>query len=136
MSDRTPPPPPGQPAPSSSWGGSAWFGLIAVIALAVAMTVEEDGDNGWGRYAVWAGFAIAAAAATLAPAVRRTLSMQAETAWQVAVAGGIGLAGFWVLFVLPAIEQNVSFLATLGVAAGVYAAWTAPGRPHSNAQAF
>lgn len=142
MSEPTPPPPPSEPSPATSvakvsLGGTAWFSLAAVALLAVAVSVKEDGDNGWGRFGVWAGFAIACAAVTLAPAVRERLGLSAASAWRVATAGGIGLAVYWVLFVLPWIEQNVSFLATLGCAAGAYAAWMAPGRPQSGrSQAF
>lgn len=138
------PPPTGAPAPAaaSSGGGvsitgTAWWSVVAVACLAVAVSVNEDGDNGWGRVGVWAGVAIAAAVATLVPSIRQQLKLSAETAWQVATVGGIALAGYWVLFVLPWIEQNVSFLATVGCAAGIYAAWRAPGRPAGpNQQAF
>lgn len=153
MSESTPPPPPpgadvpgapppGPPttapsAPAVTLRGSAWFSVAAVALLAVAVSVPEDGDNGWGRFGVWAGFAIAAALATLAPSLRQQFKMSSETAWRVASAGGIGLVAYWVLFVLPWIEQNVGFVATVGCAAGAYAAWVAPGRPHSaRAQPF
>jgi len=124
-----PPGPPPPPTPTGQISGTTWLGFAAVVALAVAVSLEEDGDNGWGRIGVWAAFAIAAALATLAPAVREPLRLTPARAAQVAVAGGIGLAAFWVLFVLPVIERNVSFLATLGCVAGCWAAWRAPGRP-------
>lgn len=128
-----PPPPGAAPAPAPASAGpplaSPWLGLVSVACVAVAVSLNEDGDNGWGRIGVWAGFAIAAAALTLAPAVRRQVSLAPDTAWRVATAGAIGLAGYWVLFVLPRIEMNVSFLATVGCAAGMFAAWQAPGRP-------
>lgn len=146
MSDGSnpPPPPPGPPpspatppaAPSNGVAirGTAWWSVVAVACLAVAVSINEDGDNGWGRVGVWAGVAIAAAVATLAPTLRQPLKLRAESAWQVASVGGIALAGYWVLFVLPWIEQNVSFLATVGCAAGMYAAWQAPGRPAGPSQ--
>ncbi|MGY6501117.1 MAG: hypothetical protein ACXIVQ_09545 [Acidimicrobiales bacterium] len=133
MSDPTVSPPP--PARGSvDLRGTAWFSLLSAGLLAVAVSVPESGDHGWSRFGVWAGFAIACALATMAPSVRTQLKLSADNAWRVATAGGIGLAGYWVLFVLPWIELNVSFLATLGCAAGVYAAWTAPGRPLSAAR--
>ena len=115
------------------WGASlsagvAWS-LVSIAAIALAVSLNEDGDNGWGRIGVWAAFAITAAVATLAPALRDQLNLKSTLAWQVGVAGAAGLAAFWVLFVLPSITQNVSFLATVGVAAGGLAAWVAPGRP-------
>ncbi len=126
-------PPPGFAAAESSSGTKVGAGLLwsllAAIALAVAVSVKEDGQNGWERIGVWAGFAIVAALATAAPAIRSNLNLDAEKAWKVAAAGAVGLAAFWVLFILPSIERNVSFVATLGCVAGAVAAWTAPGRP-------
>lgn len=109
--------------------GGVWWSLASIAAIALAVSLFEDGDNGWGRIGVWAGFAIAAAVVTLAPVLGDQLNLPRERAWQLAVAGGVGLAAYWVLFVLPSISQNVSFLATIGCAAGVLAAWLAPGRP-------
>lgn len=130
-------PPPGYPAPPASGdtkvAAATWWALLAVVAIALAVSLPEDGDSGWGRIGVWAGFAIAAAVATLVPALRSSLNLGEERAWQVAVAGGVSLAGYWVLFVLPAITMNVSFLATVGCAAGGIAAWLAPGRPRPSA---
>lgn len=148
MSETPPPPPPGAPstaatpaAPASrttmSLGGTAVFSLAATALIAVAVSVKEDGSNGWSRYGVWAAFAIGCAVVTLAPAARDRFGMSSVTAWRVANAGAIGLGAYWILFVLPWIEQNVGFLATLGCAAGIYAAWMAPGRPQSGrAQSF
>ncbi len=158
MSDSIPqPPPPGAPPSGSpnraetsassaattgaaakvSFAGSAGLGLLSAVLLAVAVSVKEDGNHGWSRFGVWAGFAIASALATTAPAWAPSLRMSTVTAWRTATAGGIGLAVYWVLFVLPWIEQNVSFVATVGCALGMYAAWIAPGRPRSaRAQAF
>lgn len=126
-------PPPGfaHPAPTSGVkvGGAVMWSLLSIAAIALAVSLEEDGQNGWESIGVWAGFAIVAAVATLVPAVRSNLNIDATRAWQISVAGAVGLASFWVLFVLPVIERNVSFLATLGVVAGGLAAWLAPGRP-------
>lgn len=125
--------PSGSPAPSSSGGGSfagsTWWALIAVAAMAVAVSVPEDGANQWKEIEVWAGFAVLAALLTLAPAARSSLNLSVERAWQVAAGGLVGLVAYWVLFVLPSISQNVSFLATISLAAGGLAVWSAPGRP-------
>ena len=126
-------PPPGfaQPAPSGGVkvGAALVWSLVSVVCMVLAVSLEEDGRNGWDDIGVWAAFAIASAAATMAPSLRSNLSMEASRAWQIGVAGAVGLAAFWVLFVLPAIERNVSFLATIGVVAGGLAVWLAPGRP-------
>lgn len=125
---------PGQPGPTAAAGGTklgapALLSIVSIAAMALAVTIEEDSDNGWGRIGVWAGFAIFAAVLTLAPAIREQVNLTVEKAWQVGVAGAAGLAAFWVLFVLPSISMNVSFAATVGVVAGLLAAWMAPGRP-------
>lgn len=125
---------PGAPAPSGTASsttvpGSTWWGLLAVVGITVAVSVPEDGANAWKDIGVWAAFAIAAALATLAPAARGNVKLSAERAWQVAVGGFVGLAFYWILFVLPSIAKNVSFVATVAVAAAGLAAWFAPGRP-------
>ena len=133
-------PPPGfaQPAQPAEGGGvkvgaPTLLSIISIAAIALAVSLEEDGRNGWEDIGVWAGFAIVAAVATLAPSLRSNLSLETSRAWQIGVAGAIGLAAFWVLFILPSIQQNVSFLATVGVVAGGLAVWLAPGRPEPSA---
>lgn len=103
--------------------------LVSITAMALAVSLKEDGTNGWDRVGVWAAFAIAAAVLTLAPVVRDNLNLSAGRAWHLGAVGAGGLVGYWILIVLPWIEQNVSFLATVGVAAGVWAVWRSPGRP-------
>lgn len=129
------PPTPTGPDPfgGSTVGISTLLAAGSVAAITLAVSLNEDDDNGWGRIGVWAGFAIASAVLTLAPSVGRALNLTALRAWRVAAAGAVGLVAFWVLFVLPSISMNVSFAATVGVAAGVAAAWMAPGRPASAA---
>lgn len=131
---------PPAPAPSDPFGAtgaaavgaSTWLALASVVAMVLAVSLKEDGDNGWGRIGVWAGFAIAAAVLTLAPTIGRQMNLTSARAWRVAATGAVGLVAFWVLFVLPSIAMNISFAATLGVAAGVAAAWFAPGRPDAS----
>ena len=45
----------------------------------------------------------------------------------------VTFALMWVLFILPNIHLNVSFLATVGVAAAALAVWTSPGNPYQQA---
>lgn len=124
-----PAPTPTAPSTGSKLAGAAWLSLAAAAGLAVAVWVEEDNSSGWDRYGVWGIFAIVAALATAAPLLRDALKLGAERAWQVAAGGAVGLAAFWVLLILPSIEANLSFVATIACAAGVLAAWLAPGRP-------
>lgn len=130
----------GYPATQASSSGSAasisastWWGLLAVVAMVLAVSIPEDGGNQWKAAALWAGFAIVAALLTLAPSAGAGLKLTQERAWQVAAGGLGGLVAYWVLFVLPAISKNVSFLATVAVVAGGLAVATAPGRPSSPA---
>ena len=122
-------PPASSPFGSSPAGVSLWLALASIAGMALAVTLEEDGDNDWGRIGVWAAFAIAAAALTLVPVVGRSMNLSQDTAWKVGAGGAVGLVAFWVLFVLPSISMNVSFLATVAVVAGAAAVWSADGRP-------
>jgi hypothetical protein len=118
---------PAKPAPMA-----LWLSLAAIALLALGLSLSEDGSNAWETVGVWGGFALAAAAATLAPLAADAFKLTPRRAWQIAAGGGIALAAFWVLLVLPSISQNVSFLSTLGCAAGCGAAWLSPGRPTSS----
>jgi hypothetical protein len=119
---------PQQPAKSTGGTSAAWLlGLAAVLGVVLGLSISEDGHNAWGSVHAWGGLAIAGALATLAPAVGRGLGLGPQRAWQVAVCGAGALILFWVLFTLPAVGSNTSLLVTIGVAAGVLAAWVAPG---------
>ena len=56
-----------------------------------------------------------------------------QRAWRIAAGGAVALVVWWVLFILPNINLNVSFLATVGVAAAALAVWTSPGNPYQQA---
>jgi hypothetical protein len=104
------------------------LGLISVAATIVGLSVSEDGANAWKSVHAWGGLAIVGALLTLAPAMARSMNMTEHRASQVAVCGAGALLLFWVLFVLPAVGSNTSLVVTIGAAAGVIAAWIAPGR--------
>jgi len=114
---------------SASISLSTWWGLLSVVAIVLAVSIPEDNSNQWKVAALWAAFAIAAALLTLAPTFGAGLKLTQARAWQVAAGGFGGLVAYWVLFVLPSISRNVSFLATVAVVAGGLAVATAPGRP-------
>lgn len=127
---RQPAAPPDAPKPPGSRTVLV-LGIVAVAAVVLGLTLKENGHNAWGSVNAWGALAIVAAVATLAPALGRAVGLSAQRAWQVAVCGAGALVLFWVLFVLPAVGSNTSLLVTIGVAAGVIAAWLAPG--HSDA---
>jgi hypothetical protein len=110
------------------------LGLISVAATVIGLSVKEDGANAWHSVHAWGGLAIAGAVLTLAPAMAGSLNLTPQRAWQVAACGAGALLLFWVLFVLPAVGSNTSLVVTIGAAAGVVAAWVAPGRDPESAR--
>ena len=143
----TPTPPPGYQAPGpDATGGTPTaakrgpninvsapmvFGVVAVVAIVLATFIKETDISFWDQFGgLWSLFAIAAAVLTLLPALRTVVNLGADLAWKLAAGGATALVLWWVLFVLPRIGQpqvaNLTFLATVGVAAGVLAVWTSP----------
>ncbi len=121
------PGPQGPPRPkvfSAIWT----LGLISVAAVALGLSLDENGDNAWHVVHAWGGLALAGAVLAITPAVARSLNLTPHRAWQVAACGAAALLLFWVLFVLPNVGTNTSLLTTVGIAAGVIAVWIAPGR--------
>lgn len=125
-------PPPGSAprhAPTPKGMSAVWtLGLISIAATVIGLTVKEDGRNAWDSVNAWGGLAIAGAVLTLTPALARSFGMTPHRAWQAAACGAAALVLFWVLFVLPAAGSNTSLVVTIGAAAGIVAAWIAPGR--------
>lgn len=124
-----PGPPASSPFGSSSTGVSLWLGLASVTATTLAVLLKEDDVKAWDSIGVWVIFAIVSSVLTLAASIGGSLNLSKENGWKVGAAGAVGLLAFWVLHVLPAISKNLSFLATVGVAAGIGAVWFADGRP-------
>jgi hypothetical protein len=101
---------------------------VSVLAVVLGLTLSEDGHKAWDTVHAWGALPILGAVLTVAPAIAGSMSLTAQRAWQVA-AGGVGLLLlFWVLFTLPSVGSNVTLLVTVGVIAGMVAAWAAPGR--------
>jgi hypothetical protein len=125
-----PPKPPVPKVISAIWV----LGLISLAATVIGLSVKEDGVNAWHSVHAWGGLAIAGALLTLAPALAGSLNLTPQRAWQTAACGAGALLLFWVLFVLPAVGSNTSLVVTIGAAAGVVAAWVAPGREPAPAQ--
>jgi hypothetical protein len=120
----------GPAAPAVKVSGPVLLSLLAAAGLAAAVFLKEDKVQGWDRYGVWGIFAIVAALATAAPSMAAQFKLTATRAWQVAVAGAVGVAVFWVLLILPSNEKNLSFVATAAMVLAALAAWQAPGRPN------
>ena len=123
-----------QAAGATNVAPSIWCSLVAIAALALAVSLNENGSNAWEHQAAWSVFALVCATVTFVPAMRASFKIDERRAWQIGAAGAIGLGVYWVLIVLPAISLNLSFLATVGCAAGGLAAWLSPGRPEAPSQ--
>lgn len=149
-----PPPPPGAPAPaappstapsapapsatapSAPAAGAAdpvsrhaLLAWLALVAIGLSVFLEEHGSSSWEQSELWSAFALVATAATVVPSMKSTFKLDDRGAWRVAAAGVAGLAGYWLLLVLPSIGQNTSFAATVALVLAGFATWSAPGRP-------
>ncbi len=120
---------PAPPHPHAEAHTAVWaLGLVSLVATVVGLSVDEDGHNAWSSVHAWGGVAILGALLTLAPALRSALNLSSHRTGQVAGAGAGALGLFWVLLVLPRVGSNTSLVTTIGTAAGLAAAWVAPGR--------
>ena len=141
-SSSPPPPPPGAadvgtaavtPKPARTGGGIdinpvLLIGVAAVVLLVLSLFLTEDGVRLWSDLGVlWSLFALAMVLLTLLPSVRKLVNLSERQAWQIAAIAAGALVFWWVLFVLPVINRNVSFLATLAVAAAGVGVWLSPG---------
>jgi len=116
------------------------FGLIAIVGVVLGLFLKESPAAGtpsanlWDRLSeLWSIVAIVAAVLALLPALRSVVNLGEQRAWRIAAGGAVALVVWWVLFILPNINLNVSFLATVGVAAAALAVWTSPGNPYQQA---
>jgi hypothetical protein len=107
---------------------------IAVLGIVLGLSLKENGSSAWDNVDAWGGLAIAGAVLVAAPVLGHVVGLTDARAWQVAACGAGALVLFWVLFVLPAVgsNPNTTLLATIGVIAGIVAAWIAPGRPDAS----
>jgi len=136
----------GQPsrrnAPDIKISAPLVLGVLAVVGVVLGLLLKvadksnpisnANGAAGFAKVRLWdtmgwtwAIVAIAAAVATLLPALRSLVNLDYELAVRIATVGAGTLVFWWVLFVLPRIELNTAFIATVGVAAGLGAAWYA-----------
>jgi hypothetical protein len=106
----------------------ALLALASACFTAIWLVWREDDKFGAQELKLWTIFVLASVALLFAPIVKKILRIDAQRAWQFAVAGASGLGFAWVAFLLPDISSNQAFFGTLAVASGGLAAWTAPGR--------
>ncbi|MEJ7742196.1 MAG: hypothetical protein WKF73_06375 [Nocardioidaceae bacterium] len=59
-----------------------------------------------GAYTAWAVFATAAAVLQLASLVAPLIGLSASASWTTGAAATVALVGYWVIIVLPGVEQQ------------------------------
>jgi hypothetical protein len=120
-------PAPTHQLPAAAPGASTvWvLGLVAVIAVVAGLSISEDGRNAWDSVNAWGGLAVVGAILAAAGAWGPTFGLRGGRAPQLALVGAGLLGLFWVLLVLPSVGSNTSLVTTVGVLAGVAAAWKA-----------
>lgn len=130
-------PTPARTGPTINVSAPLVYGVVAVIGIVLGLFLKESPVDGapsvnlWDQLSeLWSIVAILAAVLALLPLFSSAINLSADTAWRVQAGGAAALVLWWVLFVLPNINVNVSFLATVGVAAAVLAAWTNPDNPY------
>ncbi|MGN6605830.1 MAG: hypothetical protein ACTHMS_02300 [Jatrophihabitans sp.] len=99
------------------------LGLVSVLGIVVGLSVSEDGRTGWDSVNAWGGLALVGAVLAAAGAWGPAFGLRGPRAPQLALVGAGLLGLFWVLLVLPAVGSNTSLVTTIGVLAGVAAAW-------------
>ncbi|MGI8419005.1 MAG: hypothetical protein ACR2P2_22970 [Nakamurella sp.] len=102
--------------------------VVAVLLVALGLSLPFNSSCGWVSYTAWSAFAIVAALVQLAPALGSSFGWSVRTGWMVGAVATGALIGFWVLVALPSITSNASFALTLGVGAATVGCWFSPGR--------
>ncbi|MGY1704302.1 hypothetical protein ACI79C_06995 [Geodermatophilus sp. SYSU D00697] len=118
------------PRQRASLMGAGVAGLSLVL-LEVGLLLPVDTGALWSAVPLWSAFATLAGVLGLLPFAGRVLPSvrrRPEGAWRVAAAGLTGLAVFWVLVVLPAVDSNRGFVLTAALATLGAALWIAPVR--------
>lgn len=105
------------------------LGLISLVAVVAGLSIKEDGRYAWSSVHAWGALPILGALLVLAPAAGHAIGLSPARAVRSAYLGAGALAVYWVLFVLGDVGSNTSLAVTVGVAAGLFAAWFAAGRP-------
>ena len=99
---------------------------LAVVLLELGLSLDFGAESYWSAIPLWSAFATACALLALVafaaflPAGDR---LRSGSAWRVAAAGLVGLAVFWLLVVLAAVDTNRGFVLTAALAALGGALW-------------
>lgn len=103
--------------------------LVCAVATVVWMLWPHFGVLTFWSLGLWWIFVVLGAVLVFAPMLKNFTSMSEDIAGQFVVVGALMMAFSWFFLAREHIPSNASFFATIAAAAGVFAAWKAPGRP-------
>jgi hypothetical protein len=121
---------PGNPRRRAAAIGTG-IAVLGVVLLEVGLLLGFGTRSLWSSVTLWSAFATLAALLVFLPVTGPLLSrarLRLDTAWRVAAGGLTGVAVFWVLVVLPAVDSDRGFVLTAALAALGTALWVAPAR--------
>jgi hypothetical protein len=97
---------------------SRWLAILGLLILIPGLLLPESGHSSLGRVPLWTLFAVACAVAVVVGVLR-----VAAGGDRLAVLAAAGLAGYWLLLVLPVVASETGFLQTAACALCGGAAW-------------
>jgi hypothetical protein len=103
---------------------------LGLVLLEVGLLLGFGTGSLWSSVTLWSAFATLATLLVFLP-LAGPLSgarLRLDVAWRVAAGGLTGVAVFWVLVVLPAVDSDRGFVLTAALAALGAALWVAPAR--------
>jgi hypothetical protein len=100
--------------------------VLAVVLLEVGLGLELGGESYWSVVPLWSAFASLCTLLGFVAFFPAGDRQRSAVAWRVAAGGLVGVAVFWLLVVLPAVDTDRGFLLTAALAALGGALWIAP----------
>jgi len=108
----------------------AGLAVLSVVLLEVGLALRFGFRSLWSVVPLWSAFATVAALLALLAVVASSAGsrLRPGVAWKVAAGGLVGLAGFWLLVVLPHAGTDRGFVLTAALAAMGAGLWIGAGR--------
>ena len=103
--------------------------VLSAVLLEVGLLLDFDSRPYWSLVPLWSAFAslcVLLALVAFAAFYPAGNDRRSGPAWRVAAAGLVGLAGFWLLVVLPTVATDRGFVLTAALAALGGALWVGP----------
>lgn len=120
-------PPPAAPATRAA-GAATGLRVLAVLLVALGLSIPFDSSCAWVTQIIWSIFAIAAAVTQLLASAGGSFGWDQRRSWLIGAVATAALALHWLLIALPSVASNSGFCLTFGTAAAVGALALAPGR--------